>query len=65
MVAVLRIRVNKDTKPGGVPVTIGNVSATELGHSGKPVADMAGFGARVEVVPPGANPYIGCFFFTH
>ena len=65
MVAMLRIRVNKNTHPGGVPVSIDNVSARGLGPTGKPVTDIAGFGARIEVVPPGANPYIGCFFFTH
>jgi hypothetical protein len=49
------------------PATISlraNAKGTHLG-TGKPVEDMRAFGAEVEVMAPGTEPMVACFFFTH
>ena len=49
------------------PATIAlrtTVEASELGST-KPMADVRAFDGQVEVVAPGSQPSVACFFFTH
>ena len=53
--------------PQGRPATIAlrtKLEATELG-SGKPLSQMKAADSSVEVVAPGSEPAVSCFFFTH
>ncbi len=58
-------KISDETQPGSVPVTIPKVTAYRAGTPSEEVKPVAAFEAAVEVVPRGANPYIGCFFFSH
>ncbi len=49
------------------PATISlraNAEGTRL-DNGQPIEDMRAFGAEVEVMAPGTEPMVVCFFFTH
>ena len=52
---------------GAPPATISLRASAEAAESatGKPVADVRAFGAQVEVMAPGEQPMVVCFFFSH
>ena len=63
LIAYVTTKIN----PTGRPATIAlqaSVEATELG-TGNNLAQVTAAGTEVEVIAPGTEPAVTCFFFTH
>jgi hypothetical protein len=63
LLGYLTFQINEGAPPATISLRASADAAESLG--GKPVADVRAFGAQVEVMAPGEQPMVVCFFFSH
>ena len=63
LLAYVTLKVSETGRPASITLHP-TAEAGELGTS-KPVQNLRAFEAKVDVLAPGTQPLISCFFFTH
>ena len=63
LLAYVTLKISETGRPASITMRP-TVEAGELGTN-KPVQNLRAFEAKVDVLAPGTQPLISCFFFTH
>lgn len=63
LLGYLTLRISQNGLPGSIPL-LTNATATQLGTN-QPFSNVKTVDAQVEVLAPGSQPLVTCFFFTH
>ena len=63
LLAYLNFRLNENARPANISVRASG-EAAELATN-KPIQNLRIFDAQVDVLAPGSEPMLACFFFTH
>jgi len=63
LLAYMTLNINETARPANITLRT-NAEASEL-KTKQPVKNLRTFDAKVEVVEPGTQPLVVCFFFTH
>lgn len=63
LLGYLTFQISESAKPASIALRA-TVEATELGAN-KPVQNLRAFDAQLDVIAPGSEPMVVCFFFTH
>ena len=63
LLAYLTLRIEEEGRPASITLRA-SAEGSELG-SNEPLDDLRAFDARVDVLAPGTEPIVACFFFTH
>ena len=63
LLAYLTLAIGQDGRPASIGLRP-TAEAAELGAD-RPVQNLRAFGTQVDVLAPGTQPLISCFFFTH
>ncbi|MEE8176413.1 MAG: hypothetical protein V3T65_00280 [Acidobacteriota bacterium] len=63
LLGYLTLRIEEDGRPASITLRT-SAEGSFLG-SNEPLADLRSFDATVDVLAPGTQPIVACFFFTH
>ena len=63
LLGYLTMRVEEDGRPANITLRT-SAEGSSLG-SNEPLKDLRSFDAKVDVLAPGTQPLVACFFFTH
>lgn len=63
LLGYLTFQISENARPANIAMRAA-VEAVELGTN-KPIEDLRAFDAQVDVLAPGSEPMVVCFFFTH
>jgi len=63
LLGYVTFQINEGAPPATISLRASADAAESVG--GKPVEDVRAFGAQVEVMAPGEQPMVVCFFFSH
>jgi hypothetical protein len=63
LLGYLTFQIGENARPANITLSAKG-EGVELG-TGKPVADLKFFEAKLEVIEAGSQPLVACFFFTH